>query len=326
MAATEILRFPSLHNLEENENPHCHNFSDPTIFFDTTTMAITRRNATISPDRAADDPGDPITDTVPMSDGAKRRNEEADTSNGTGTRPAAKVARLANTEEETKAQENDEAPVTSLTTGQMMDLIKDLWSDDKCVIKRALTQIADLGFRVAWSQENEVKMRELGGHVAVFQVLQKHVGCLVIQMQGLCALANLCHLVPTMKLLGDIGCVEVILARMQTYPDCERIQLLGCVSIRKLVRTKDNAKRFEQSGGIAVVIAAMKAHSNSEIVQDHGCKALSKMSKCWEEYRPLIVKAGGASAVASIIEKYWDHLELRKLAYNTMDQLFKKPL
>jgi hypothetical protein len=77
-----------------------------------------RTNATISPDRAAGDP-DLIVGMVVQSRSssrAKRRQEEADTHDGTG--PAAKVARLASamslasamTDEETKGQEEDEAP------------------------------------------------------------------------------------------------------------------------------------------------------------------------------------------------------------------------
>jgi hypothetical protein len=144
----------------------------------------TQMNATISPDRAASHP-DPIADTVPssISHASKRgRQEEADTRDG--TRPAAKVARLANAEEETKAQAGDETP-EALTTRQIMDLLKDLYSDDKSAIVRTLTEIANLGCRdpPSW-QEDEVKMRVLGGHTAIFQVLQRHTGCLEIQEQG----------------------------------------------------------------------------------------------------------------------------------------------
>jgi hypothetical protein len=283
----------------------------------------TQKNATISPDRAASDP-DPIADTVPSSSRAKRRQEEADTSDGTGP-VAAKVARLANANEETKSQAGDETPETSLTTEKMMDLLKGLWSDDKCVIKRTLTEIAHIGITGAWSKENEVKMRELGGHIVVFQLVQKHVGCLEIQEEGICALGNLSRLMPTKKLLGDIGYLEVILARMNKYPDHERVQLLGCAAIGHLVSgMKDNAERVKKSGGIAVVIAAMKAHPNSLRVQSVGCRALLKMSE-WEEYRPLIVKAGGPSAIGFVMEKDWDDPEVHESAYKTMEKLFQKP-
>jgi hypothetical protein len=53
----------------------------------------------ISPDLAASDP-DLILDAVPMMTHghglAKRRQQDVDARDGTGTRPAAKVARLAN--------------------------------------------------------------------------------------------------------------------------------------------------------------------------------------------------------------------------------------
>jgi hypothetical protein len=96
----------------------------------------------------------------------------------------------------------------------MMDLLEDLWSDDKSAIVRTLTEIANVG-PCASHAENELKMRVLGGHTAVFQVLQRPIGCLEIQGEGIRALGNCCCLKPTKKLLGDIGCVKVILARMK---------------------------------------------------------------------------------------------------------------
>jgi hypothetical protein len=291
----------------------------------TSSTMSTEMNATISPDRAA---GDPLLfpDTMQRSSRVKRRHEEANTQHdGTGTRtgPAAKVARLADANEEAKAQEGDETPASLLTTEKIMDLLKDLWSDDKCVIQRVLTEIADIGCRDSSPYENEEKIRLLGGHTAVFHLLCKHVGCPEIQQQGMRALGNFCRLKPTKKLLVDIGYVEVILARMEKYPKSERAQRLGCFDMAKLIpRLKGNAERVEKSGGIAVVIAAMKTHQNSEMVQISGCRALYYMSE-WEEYRPLIVKAGGASAIASIMEKHWDQSELYALANNSMKRLFK---
>jgi hypothetical protein len=160
-------------------------------------------STTISPDRAADDPL-LFPDTVPRSILVNRRHEEANTQHdGTGTGPAAKVVRWANANEEAEAQEGDETPETSLTTEEIMDLLKDLRSDDKCVIARALTKIAELSIHRNYSgrrdspEENEVKIRELGVHVAVLQVLKKHVDCLGIQQPGLRAVVNFSRLMPT---------------------------------------------------------------------------------------------------------------------------------
>jgi hypothetical protein len=279
-------------------------------------MRTPPKNATIS-DHAAGDP-----DPMPSrSSRAKKRGqqEEAD-------RREAKVARLASAEEETTEQESDATLDAPLTTENIMKLLDDLWSGDKWVIVRALDEIADFGDEdVAPDYENELKMRVLGVHITVFQVLKKHAGCLEIQEEGMRALGNLSMLLPTKTLLGDIGCVEVILARMEKYPDSVRVQLCGCYVIGKLVNgAKGNAGRVEKSGGIAVVIAAMKAHPHCEELQDDGCIALSKMSE-WEEYRPLIVEAGGASAIAFVMEKCRDHPLASKRAYNAMERLIKKP-
>jgi hypothetical protein len=214
-----------------------------------------------------------------------------------------------------------------------MDLLKELiWSDDKCVIKGSLMEIAEIGRGFNYSggidlrEENEVKIRVLGVHTVIFEVLQKHVGCLEIQREGIRALANFSRLKPTKKLLGDIGCVEVIIVRMEKYPASEILQFLGCVIVGILVKTlKGNAERVEQSGGIAVVIVAMKAHRNSELLQRCGCRTLLYMSE-WEEYRPLIVKAGGLSAISSIMETDWYRPGLQDLGRKTLKKLIKKPL
>jgi hypothetical protein len=283
------------------------------------------KKATISPDPA----GDPDRiDTMPSgrSIRAKRRQEETLTPrNGTGTGAAAKVARLANAEKETKGQEGDETPDTSLTTEKITNHIKDLWGDDEDVIEKTLTEIADIGLRDASPDyENELEMRELGVHSAVFQVLQKYAGCLKIQEEGIRALGNLSDCIPSRKLLGKIGCVEVILARMEKYPDSKSIQLLGCTTIGNVVTgAKVNAERVEKSGGIAAVVAAMKAHPNYDVVQHRGCFALDAMSE-WDEYRPLIVKAGGASAIAFAMEKSEGSQQFRDRAYKAMRMLVKE--
>jgi hypothetical protein len=233
------------------------------------------------------------------------------------------------TEDETKEQDGDETPDAPLTTEKIMHLIKDLWSDDdEDVIKATLAEIANIGWRDASSDyEDEDKMRVLGVHITVFQVLQKYTGCLDIQEEGMRALANVAMLLPTKKLLGDIGCVEFILSRMEKYPDSEDVQQFGCTAIGNFVDgAKYNAERVEKSGGIAVVIAAMKAHPNtedSEELQKGGCIALENMSE-WEEYRPLIVKAGGASALSSIMETSDYSQQLREYAYDTMKILVEK--
>ncbi len=154
----------------------------------------------------------------------------------------------------------------------------------------ALTDIGNLAVRDPASEENESKMRLLGGHTAVFQVVQKHVGCLKIQTHGMRVLGLFSCFMPTKELLGDIGYVEVILARMEQYPDSCLVQKRGCLNINNLVKgMKVNAERVEKSGGIAMVIAAMKAHPTSYDVQQYGCHVLSDMGK-WEEYRPLIAR------------------------------------
>jgi hypothetical protein len=72
-------------------------------------------------------------------------------------------------------------------------------------------------------------------------------------------------------------------------------------------------------------MAAMKAHRNSEEVQHDGCSVLSNMSEEWEEYRPLIVVAGGASAITFVIETYRADPESLEEAYDALDKLVQRP-
>jgi hypothetical protein len=97
------------------------------------------------------------------------------------------------------------------------------------------------------------------------------------------------------------------------------------MNIGSLVKgMKINAERVEKSGGVSVVIAMMKNHPNIETLQMRGCRALFCMSE-WEECRPLIVEAGGASVIASIMEKFTEDSQLRQVAHKTMEKLVKKP-
>jgi hypothetical protein len=73
----------------------------------------------------------------------------------------------------------------------------------------------------------------------VFQVLQKHAGCLDygIQEEGMRALGSMSESIPTKKLLGYSCCMEFILAGMKKYPDPEKVQEFGCFVISQLVLT-----------------------------------------------------------------------------------------
>jgi hypothetical protein len=215
-----------------------------------------------------------------------------------------------------------------------MNLVNDLWTSDSTpVIKTALTEIANHPqFSGGASiREDEVNMTcvLLGVHAAVVHVLQKHVDCLEIQEEGMEALILILSPVlfsmPTRKALCDIGWLEIILTSMQKYPDSEAVQMGGCFVIGGIVYSFEDDS---SSDCIAVVIAAMKnkAHQNSKRVQEIGTHVLSTMIHHWEESKPLIVKAGGASAIAFVMEKYAeDDTELCEFATNAMVKLTKKP-
>jgi hypothetical protein len=122
----------------------------------------------------------------------KRRQEETDTADGAGNRSdAAKVTRLASALEEIKVEADVETQATARIEKILKNLLKDLWSDDKTVIVRALKAFRDIGFGDLSPFESELKIHELGGHTELLHVLQKHIGCVEIQQKAMCALKGI---------------------------------------------------------------------------------------------------------------------------------------
>jgi hypothetical protein len=271
---------------------------------------LDQQNPATSPDRAA---GETVAETVPSSSHGKRgcgRTGER--------RRVAKVARLPGVEE-TKTQLEEE--VTLTITENCVKLISDLWSDDRNAIEKALTNLADLCHH---DDDDEREICRLGGHMAVVQVLKKHMDHVLIQEEGIRALWNFTYPTLAKVLVGDIGGMEVILTGMKRYPEYANVQRAGCGAIANLLwETKRNAERFEASDGIAHVIAAMKDHPDNEDVQVNGCGALFNMCE-WAEYRPLIFAAGGAVTIATVMEKYSDNPRVREASQNAMQTLVKR--
>jgi hypothetical protein len=263
--------------------------------------------AATSPDRAA---GEAVAETVPSSSSRAKRGRANATA---GERPrVAKVARLPRVEE---AKTQPEEVVTPTLTETCVKLISDLWSDDRNVIQKSLTDLYD----VADGNADEGEISRLGGHMAIVQVLKNNLEDVLIQEEGIAALEIFENM-----LVGDIGGVVVILAGMRQHPGAVMVQSRGCFTIRELLnKTKPNAARFEESDGIALVIAAMKAHPHEEYVQWYGCRALLAMCE-WAEYRPLICAAGGAVTIANVNLKYSDNPDVHEASRLAILKLMEK--
>jgi hypothetical protein len=147
---------------------------------------------------------------------------------------------------------------------------------------------------------------------------------ILLHEEGIRALENCTHPALARVLVGDIGGVEVILAGMRKHPTYTNVQQVGCGAIANLLfETKRNAERFQESDGIAAVISAMKAHPENEDVQLGSCGALLSICE-WAEYRPLIVAAGGAVAIDTVMEKYGDNPRVREMSQDAMQKLVKR--
>jgi hypothetical protein len=238
---------------------------------------------------------------------------------------AAKVPRSPGVEE-TKAQ-GEETPVTpEPTASDIVKLLSILWiEDDRTAIAAALTGLTDLCYETNDLRgTNKRETRRLGGHVAVVQVVKKHVDDPLIQEEGIRALSNFTHSALAKVLVGDIGGVEVVLAGMKRHPQAENVQWVGCGAIANMLHeTKRDAARVEESDGIAQAIAAMKAHPEDEDVQFHGCGALEIVCE-WAECRPLIFAAGGAVTIATVMEKFSDNPRVRRFSQDAMQASVKR--
>jgi hypothetical protein len=278
-----------------------------------------KKPAASSPDRAA---GEILVDAVPSSSRAKRGCGGGNTTTGERRR-VAKVARLPGVEE-TNTQPAEEAAATPTLTEKCVKLISDLWSDDRNVIKEALTDLYDLAYRY-FENTGVDEILRLGGPMAIVQVLKKNPEDAHIQEKGIRALGcfTYSNFNPAKVLVGDIGGMEVILGGMRRHPGAVSLQRCGCGAISNILcGTKHNATLFEESGGIVLVIAAMKAHPHEEYVQCYGCVVLFYMSE-WAEYRALIFAAGGAVTIATVMEKYSGNPAVRMASQNAMQQLVK---
>jgi hypothetical protein len=163
----------------------------------------------------------------------------------------AKVARLPHGEE-TKAQEEGtpdmptanvedegdegDAPVAT-NAKSIIELISNLWSDDRSVNEEALLDLADLCQEedTDLSQANEREICRLGGHMAVVQVVKKHEDEVRIQEEGIRALHTLTsHHQRARVFVGDVSGLEVIPAAMKRHPEVEDIQGNGWVPLEIL--------------------------------------------------------------------------------------------
>jgi hypothetical protein len=162
--------------------------------------------AATSPDCAA---GKNLADTVPSISRSKRGRGGGNETTGDRRRVAPKVARLSGVEE-TNTQSAEEA-VTPTLTEKCVKLILDLWSDDRNVIQKSLTDLAD-------EDDGQDEIVQLGGHMAIVQVLKKNLEDVLIQEEGIEALGNFGYATLGKVLVGDIGGVEVILTGMRQHP------------------------------------------------------------------------------------------------------------
>jgi hypothetical protein len=111
-------------------------------------------------------------------------------------------------------------PGVSQTTN-IVKLLSILWSeDDREAIKEALSGLADLccNERSYLSEANERETLQLGGPMAVVQVVNKHLDDAPIQEEGFRALWEFTTPTLAKVLVGDVGGVEVILAGMKRHP------------------------------------------------------------------------------------------------------------
>jgi hypothetical protein len=114
-----------------------------------------------------------------------------------------------------------------------------------------------------------------------------------------------------------IGCVEAVVKVMKTFPKCRDLQLSACTVLGRLVDCSFGRKKAVASGGFQLLLAAVNNHLDSADLCEYACWALFNIVDGSKESTGLLIKLGGASAIAKVKEEWPDNndrCKVRKLA------------
>jgi hypothetical protein len=106
--------------------------------------------------------------------------------------------------------------------------------------------------------------------------------------------------------ISSVGGVEAVLKVMETFPKCQALQGHACAVLGSLVDCSIGRKKAVASGGFQLLLAAVNNHLDSANLCEYACYDLSNMIEENKEQTKLLIKLGGASAIAKVKEEWPD--------------------
>ena len=207
-------------------------------------------------------------------------------------------------------------------------LTQDLLSDDRRVVKNALSQLADLCILhdVAQAEKNRHDLFVFGGHLLIVQVLKKWWKNTKIQRQGCRAIQNAgsagLESVSFCDACVQVGAIETVLAAMNNFEGVEDVQRCAIGAILNLIlRSESNTKRLVVTlDGVGPIVAAMKRYPRCRDLQEWAAWALDNASG-WNDYVTVLVKNGCVRVLAAAFEDYEQDARIQQFTRRTLTRL-----
>jgi hypothetical protein len=265
---------------------------------------------------------------------SKARGEEsARTRAGTEREPTEEpMRRVAQRKGET-SQEATEEEKTLETI-----ILKDLRSDDKGVLKKALGELWANYFDVEDEKNITESLRSfflVCGPVVVVQVMDEHTECEAIQNKGIDVLAFASSSDDERDLrtaVGRVNGIETILAAMKRFHENKELLTRGFGALRNLTLDEENATSLVPHENAARLVAKlsalpflverMKAFPNDALMVEHSCWMLEHLCHS-EQLKKTIVEAKAVSFLAAAFENHKDNPDIQFASKNAMAQLIE---
>jgi hypothetical protein len=207
-------------------------------------------------------------------------------------------------------------------------LTQDLLSDDRRIVKNALSQLADLCILhdATTAEKNRHDLYTFGGHLLIVQVLKKWWKNTKIQRQGCRAIQNAgsagLESVAFCDACVQVGAVETVLAAMTNFEGVEDVQRCAIGAILNLVlRSESNTKRLVITlDGIGPIVSAMKRYPRCRDLQEWAAWSLDNASG-WADFVPILVKNGCVRVLAAAFEDYEQDVRIQQFTRRTLTRL-----
>lgn len=207
-------------------------------------------------------------------------------------------------------------------------LTQDLLSDDRRVVKSALSQLADLCIvqDAAQAEKNRRDLQAFGGHLLIVQVLKKWYKQTRIQRQGCRALQNAGS--AGLESIGfcdacvQVGALETILNAMDNFDGFEDVQRCAIGAILNLIlRSQRNTSRLVVTlDGVGPIVKAMRRFPRCRDLQEWASWAIDNASG-WTEFVPILVKSGCVGVLAAALEDHEHDVRIQQFTRRALSRL-----